>query len=111
MSRSIPDNQTVADIWAAVKNRSIPTKSLTKAEYDILDETQKNADILYVVQALTTEPSQPSHPSISDGISREEVEEIVQEKISAAVSEVKTTPITKERLDDILGSNLLIKKG
>lgn len=65
MSRSIPDSQAVSDIWAAVKGRSVPVKALTKAEYDVLDETQKNADVVYVVQKPGNLPSTPSGPSIS----------------------------------------------
>lgn len=49
MNRSVPDSKRIEEIWEAVKNRSIPVKSLTKAEYDVLDEAQKNANILYVV--------------------------------------------------------------
>lgn len=49
MSRSIPDSQTISDIWEAVKNRSIPVKPLTKPEWDVLDDTQKNSDIVYIV--------------------------------------------------------------
>lgn len=65
MSHSIPDSQAVADIWAAVKNRSLPVKALTKAEYDVLDETQKNADVVYVVQKPGDPTPTPSGPSIS----------------------------------------------
>lgn len=65
MSHSIPDSQAVADIWAAVKNRSLPVKALTKAEYDVLDETQKNADVVYVVQKPGGPTPAPSGPSIS----------------------------------------------
>lgn len=65
MSHSIPDSQAVADIWAAVKNRSLPVKALTKAEYDVLDETQKNADVVYVVQKPGDPTPAPSGPSIS----------------------------------------------
>lgn len=50
MSVSIPDKQVISDVWTAVKNRSIPLKPLTKAEYDVLDETQRNAEIAYLVQ-------------------------------------------------------------
>lgn len=50
MSTSIPDKQAISNIWAAVKNRSIPLKPLTKAEYDVLDETQRDAEIAYLVQ-------------------------------------------------------------
>lgn len=65
MSHSIPDSQAVADIWAAVKNRSLPVKALTKAEYDVLDETQKNADVVYVVQKPGDPTPTPSGQSIS----------------------------------------------
>lgn len=50
MSTSIPDKQAISNIWAAVKDRSIPLKPLTKAEYDVLDETQRDAEIAYLVQ-------------------------------------------------------------
>lgn len=45
----IPDSQTISDLWGKVVARSIPVKSLSKAEYDVLDDAQKNADVLYVV--------------------------------------------------------------
>lgn len=51
MSHSVPDSQTIADLWQAVKDRSIPLKPLTKAEYDVLDETSKAADVAYLVQS------------------------------------------------------------
>lgn len=50
MSHSVPDKEALASVWEAVKNRSIPLKPLTKAEYEVLDETQKNADIAYLVK-------------------------------------------------------------
>lgn len=65
MSHSIPDSQSVSGIWAAVKNRSLSVKALTKAEYDVLDETQKNADVVYVVQKPGDPTPAPSGPSIS----------------------------------------------
>lgn len=51
MSHSVPDKEALTSVWEAVKNRSIPLKSLTKAEYDALDETSKNADVVYLVQS------------------------------------------------------------
>lgn len=51
MSHSIPDKEALSTIWQKVKDRSIPLKPLTKAEYDVLDETSKNADIAYLVQS------------------------------------------------------------
>lgn len=55
MTHSVPDSQAISGIWAAVKNRSISVKAMTKAEYDVLDETQKNADVLYLVQKQNSE--------------------------------------------------------
>lgn len=49
MSNSIPDSQRIAEVWAAVKDRSVPLKPLTKAEYDVLDSNSKNADVVYLV--------------------------------------------------------------
>lgn len=51
MSHSIPDKEALSTIWQKVKDRSIPLKPLTKAEYDVLDETSKNADVVYLVQS------------------------------------------------------------
>lgn len=51
MSHSVPDKEALGSVWEAVKNRSIPLKSLTKAEYDVLDETSKNADVAYLVRS------------------------------------------------------------
>lgn len=50
MSYSIPDKEMLRSVWDAVKNRSIPLKPLTKAEYDALDETSKNTDTAYLVR-------------------------------------------------------------
>lgn len=55
MTYSVPDSKAVSGIWEAVKNRSISVKAMTKAEYDVLDETQKNADVLYLVQKQNSE--------------------------------------------------------
>lgn len=49
MSRSVPDKEAISEVWKKVKDRSIPLKPLTQAEYDVLDETQKFADICYLV--------------------------------------------------------------
>lgn len=48
----VSTKETISDLWAAVKDRSIPVKFLTKAEYDILDDAKKNADVLYILSSF-----------------------------------------------------------
>lgn len=75
MSYSVPDKETLGSVWEAVKNRSIPLKSITQAEYDVLDATQKYADICYLVSANAhiTEPVEPGAPSSMKLIYKNEV--------------------------------------
>lgn len=68
MSHSVPDKEALSEVWKKVKDRSIPLKPLTQAEYDVLDDTQKFADICYLVSknAHITEPS--DHENIPDNL-------------------------------------------
>lgn len=100
MRESIPNRQIISDVWNAVKDRSLPLKSLTKEGYESLSEEEKQSEVVYLI------PSDlPTSSTGSGGISREDVEEIVNE----AVDKVKLTPISKDRLDSILAP--ITKKG
>lgn len=75
MSYSVPDKEALATVWDVIKSRSIPLKPLTQAEYDVLDETQKYADICYLVSANAhaAEPVEPGAPSSMKLIYKNEV--------------------------------------
>lgn len=66
-----------------MKNRSIPVKVLTKTEYDLLDDTHKNSDILYIVMLQTGLDLIYKERSFKSDIPTiEKVEEISQVAIS-----------------------------
>lgn len=50
-TKKVPDSAAIRWLWLAVKDRSIPLQSLTKAEYDVLDETSRNAEVVYLVES------------------------------------------------------------
>lgn len=52
MSTQIVNGARISELWEAVKDRSIAVRSLTKAEYDVLDEVQKNAEVFYIVKNI-----------------------------------------------------------
>lgn len=89
MSHSVPDKQTIANIWQAVKDRSVPVKGLTKAEYDVLDAVQKNADVVYVVE----KPGESPKPTL---VTLDEIEEL----IASAISEIEIPTVEEYDTDD-----------
>lgn len=49
MSDKFLDRERTAELWQAIKERSIPTKAVTSAEYNALSEHEKMADIQYII--------------------------------------------------------------
>lgn len=49
MSEKFLNQDRTAQLWNAIKNRSIPTKPLTLAEYNALSEADKMADVVYII--------------------------------------------------------------
>jgi len=62
MSGKFLSSEGTAELWSAVKERSIPSKVVTQAEYDALSYDERMKDILYV----TTPAGGPSNAPISD---------------------------------------------
>lgn len=82
MSHSVPDKEALTSVWEAVKNRSIPVKALTKAEYDVLDESQKNADILYIVKHINDVLFFYNGEEVDERITMEDIEQAIQTAIA-----------------------------
>lgn len=48
MSGKLLDETGLAEVWRKVQQRSIPVKALSQNDYDSLDESEKQKDILYI---------------------------------------------------------------